>query len=219
MHDLPDLGAAGIEQLLGRPLGEAVPELRQQGFEMLLDGVFASGETSIGRDAPAEFERPGGGPETFYFDFVYTPLREVHGEVAGILVVGNDVTAQVIARRDVEGLRAGAESANRAKDEFLAMLGHELRNPLAPILTALQLLKLRGIQAGERERDIIERQVRTWSRSSTTCSTCRASRVARSSCGASPSRSPTSSRAPSRWRARCSSSSATTCASTCRATG
>jgi CheY-like chemotaxis protein/two-component sensor histidine kinase len=40
------------------------------------------------------------------------------------------------------------------------MLGHELRNPLAPILTALQLLKLRGIQAGERERDIIERQVR-----------------------------------------------------------
>jgi CheY-like chemotaxis protein/two-component sensor histidine kinase len=91
---------------------------------------------------------------------VYTPLRELHGEVAGILVVGNDVTAQVIARRDVDGLRAAAESANRAKDEFLAMLGHELRNPLAPILTALQLLKLRGIQAGERERDIIERQVR-----------------------------------------------------------
>jgi signal transduction histidine kinase len=149
-----------LEQLLGRPIGEAVPELRQQGFEMLLDGVFTSGETSIGHDIPAEFERPGSGPETFYFDYVYTPLRELHGEVAGILVVGNDVTAQVIARRDVDGLRAAAESANRAKDEFLAMLGHELRNPLAPILTALQLLKLRGIQAGERERDIIERQVR-----------------------------------------------------------
>jgi PAS domain S-box-containing protein len=57
-------------------------------------------------------------------------------------------------------LREGAEAANRAKDEFLAMLGHELRNPLAPILTALQLLKLRGIEAAERERAIIERQVR-----------------------------------------------------------
>jgi CheY-like chemotaxis protein/two-component sensor histidine kinase len=57
-------------------------------------------------------------------------------------------------------LRERAESANRAKDEFLAMLGHELRNPLAPILTALQLLKLRGLDAAERERAIIERQVK-----------------------------------------------------------
>ena len=40
--------------------------------------------------------------------------------------------------------RAVAETASRAKDEFLAMLGHELRNPLAPILTALQLMELRG---------------------------------------------------------------------------
>ena len=39
---------------------------------------------------------------------------------------------------------ARPKSANRTKDEFLAMLGHELRNPLAPILTALQLMRLRG---------------------------------------------------------------------------
>ena len=52
-----------------------------------------------------------------------------------------------------------AEAANRAKDEFLAMLGHELRNPLSPILTALQLMKLRGTDASERERNVIERQV------------------------------------------------------------
>ena len=55
--------------------------------------------------------------------------------------------------------RAAAENANRAKDEFLAMLGHELRNPLSPILTALQLMKLRGHPGSERERTVIERQV------------------------------------------------------------
>ena len=53
---------------------------------------------------------------------------------------------------------ARLESANRAKDEFLAMLGHELRNPLAPIVTALQLMKSRG-QAPSREQLVIERQV------------------------------------------------------------
>ena len=55
--------------------------------------------------------------------------------------------------------RAAAERANRAKDEFLAMLGHELRNPLSPILTALQLMKLRGESGSEYERTVIERQV------------------------------------------------------------
>jgi signal transduction histidine kinase/ActR/RegA family two-component response regulator len=52
-----------------------------------------------------------------------------------------------------------AESASRAKDEFLAMLGHELRNPLAPIVTALDLMKARG-GAPERELAVIERQTR-----------------------------------------------------------
>ncbi|NVB78233.1 MAG: GAF domain-containing protein [Kofleriaceae bacterium] len=60
------------------------------------------------------------------------------------------LTAEAEARRQ-------AEAANRAKDEFLALLGHELRNPLAPIVTALSLMKLkRGDH--ERERSIIERQ-------------------------------------------------------------
>ncbi len=55
--------------------------------------------------------------------------------------------------------RAEAEVANRSKDEFLAMLGHELRNPLAPIVTALQLMRLRGDDVLSKERTVIERQV------------------------------------------------------------
>jgi CheY-like chemotaxis protein/two-component sensor histidine kinase len=51
------------------------------------------------------------------------------------------------------------EEASRAKDEFLAMLGHELRNPLAPIVTSLELIKRRGGAPLDREHSVIERQV------------------------------------------------------------
>ncbi len=62
--------------------------------------------------------------------------------------------------REAERARADAELANRSKDEFLAMLGHELRNPLAPILTALSLVKMRSGAWPERELAVIERQVK-----------------------------------------------------------
>jgi len=65
-----------------------------------------------------------------------------------------------VARADAA--RAEAEAADRAKDEFLALLGHELRNPLAPALTAVHLMKQRG--ESSRERDIIERQIRHMAR-------------------------------------------------------
>ncbi len=64
------------------------------------------------------------------------------------------------ARRD----RAAAEEASRAKDQFLAVLGHELRNPLAPIATALRLMSLRAGDACVSERSIIERQVQHMTR-------------------------------------------------------
>jgi signal transduction histidine kinase/ActR/RegA family two-component response regulator len=67
---------------------------------------------------------------------------------------------QRTAVRESEAARSDAEAASRAKDEFLAMLGHELRNPLAPIQTALQLMRLKGDTFAERERTVIERQVR-----------------------------------------------------------
>jgi PAS domain S-box-containing protein len=62
--------------------------------------------------------------------------------------------------RAVEHARSQAVLATRAKDDFLAMLGHELRNPLAPIMTALEVLETRSVDKGERARTIIGRQVR-----------------------------------------------------------
>ncbi|MGN6107268.1 MAG: hybrid sensor histidine kinase/response regulator, partial [Kofleriaceae bacterium] len=61
--------------------------------------------------------------------------------------------------READLQRERAELASQAKDQFLAMLGHELRNPLAPIRTALELMKMREPGSLTKERTVIERQV------------------------------------------------------------
>jgi PAS domain S-box-containing protein len=95
-----------------------------------------------------------------------SPIRDAGGAIVGASKVARDISqrksleARNSELREREQLaRQEAEAANRAKDEFLAMLGHEMRNPLSPILTALQLMKLRGGGGLEREREVIERQV------------------------------------------------------------
>jgi PAS domain S-box-containing protein len=60
---------------------------------------------------------------------------------------------------EAQAAREQAELANRAKDEFLAMLGHELRNPLAPIVTTLKMMAMRDDHRFEHERHLIGRQV------------------------------------------------------------
>jgi len=146
------LAMIGHRPVIGQPVRDALPELEGQGLFELLDAVYRSGQPHVGRSAQVMLDRGGAQPEETFFDFVYQPLTE-DDRVTGIAVVCFEVTALAKARRD-------AELANRAKDEFLAMLGHELRNPLAPILTALQLMNLRGITGADRERQIIERQVK-----------------------------------------------------------
>jgi PAS domain S-box-containing protein len=65
---------------------------------------------------------------------------------------------------EAETARHQAELASRAKDEFLAVLGHELRNPLAPIVTALELMQRRDPVVHAAERRVIVRQVAHLSR-------------------------------------------------------
>ena len=71
---------------------------------------------------------------------------------------------QLFAREQTA--RAEAEAANRAKDQFLALLAHELRNPLAPIVTSAALLRRPGIPATvvEHSAGIVERQARSLAR-------------------------------------------------------
>jgi PAS domain S-box-containing protein len=83
------------------------------------------------------------------------PVRDAAGRVYRMVGIAEDVTEK---KRAEEALK----EADRRKDEFLATLAHELRNPLAPIRNALQILRLAGTngQAAEQARGMMERQLK-----------------------------------------------------------
>jgi signal transduction histidine kinase len=132
----------GRQDLVGRTLAEAMPELAGQGFDDLLRRVMATGVPYVAHEALVRLDRHGQGVlEDTYFTFSYSPFRDSAGVVDQVLVICNEVTDQVRARQQVDAARVAAEAANRSKDELIAVLGHELRNPLSTIQTAAVALE------------------------------------------------------------------------------
>ncbi len=82
------------------------------------------------------------------------PIRDDQGRIVKWFGTCTDIEDE---KQAVEALR----NADRRKDEFLATLAHELRNPLAPIRNSLQILKMPRVDAAtvERSREMMERQV------------------------------------------------------------
>jgi signal transduction histidine kinase/ActR/RegA family two-component response regulator len=144
----------GHRELVGLPAFQALPELARQGYLQLLDGVYRTGEPFVGRSMRLVLQRTPGAPAVERFvDFIYQPVRDASGAVVGIFAQGHDVTEQVQAT-------GALEDANRRKDEFLATLAHELRNPLAPIRQAALVAKATPDPARRTwALGVIERQV------------------------------------------------------------
>ncbi len=86
------------DQLVGKPLLEALPELAGQGFEGLLTNVVETGVPFVAKELSAQLLRDGQ-LETIYINFSYQPLPAPD---SGVFVVVTDVTSQVLARRRIE---------------------------------------------------------------------------------------------------------------------
>lgn len=272
----------GKRDIIGKPMGEALPELQGQTLMTLLRTSFESGEPAVGQASPIMLQRVANAqPEQRFIDFVYQPTRDARGKVSGIFMQGNDVTEAVMANKalqasearlwqlantipqlawmanpdgeihwyndrwyaytgksreamhgwgwksvhdpqylpmvmkdwitslgtgmpfestfplraangefrmfftraaplkdaagniiqwfgtntdvtDIENARTELKAASDRKDQFLAMLAHELRNPLAPISTAAELLNIAPADESrvKKTAQIISRQVR-----------------------------------------------------------
>jgi PAS domain S-box-containing protein len=96
-------GRNSAADFVGKTLRESLPEIETQPFIELLDGVYRTGKSYVGREMKAKLDRAQSGqPEEGYFDFVYEPLRNAEGVVDGIFVHAVEVTDKVMARQEVE---------------------------------------------------------------------------------------------------------------------
>ena len=142
---------SGLVNAAGRTIREMVPDIEPHWIEIY-------GRVALTRQ-PARFVEHSAAMG-YWWDVYATPMGAPEERRIGILFT--DVTARKQAEENLRQLAADLSEANRRKTEFLATLAHELRNPLAPMRTGLDLLRLsaNGAPGGARVHDMMDRQLR-----------------------------------------------------------
>jgi len=147
--------------VIGRDFGEIVHIMWEEKYadEMvtLFRHTLDTGKPYVAPER-AEKRRDRGITEYYEWRIDRIPLPDGHN---GVVCYFRDVSAQVNARKAIEESREALRETDRRKDEFLATLSHELRNPLAPLRNGLQLMRLSedDVSRFRQVREIMERQL------------------------------------------------------------
>ncbi|MGY6216834.1 PAS domain-containing protein [Methylolobus aquaticus] len=137
------------DRIEGRHTSEFFPDEAERYYQDDLV-VIRSGQPRLGIEEPIRVAAD----RVRWLSTDKVPLKDAAGKVTGVLVMATDITDRKLAE-------AALQDADRRKDEFLATLAHELRNPMAPIGNAVQILQTDGIDGPTRAWccQLIERQV------------------------------------------------------------
>jgi PAS domain S-box-containing protein len=126
----------GQRDLIGKSIAEALPEVLDQGFNLLLDRVRSTGMAYVASRAKVHLDSGRLGPsgDTYYLNFVYQPILGPDGSVTGIFVQGHDVTQEV--------------EAEERQELLINELNHRVKNTLS-IVQGLALQSFRRIENSE----------------------------------------------------------------------
>ncbi len=135
----------GERDLLGKTVVEAMPEVIDQGFVDVLDGVFRSGEPFAGKAVQVRLSNEAGDAEQDrYLDFIYQPITGPDGKVGAIFVQGYDVTDEV--------------RADEQQRILINELNHRVKNTLA-IVKGLAMQSFRAVAEGERAYKVFNQRL------------------------------------------------------------
>lgn len=143
-------------EAVGRPITLIIPVERQDEEKEILAKV-TRGER-IEHFETVRLAKDGHG---IHISLTVSPIRDPEGRIIGASKIARDVTERQRAEQERREAVEALEEADRRKDEFLALLAHELRNPLAPLRNGLQVMRLAAGNADlvAKTRDMMDRQL------------------------------------------------------------
>lgn len=127
-----------IDRILGRPWSEVIGRSFHELMDIPADSEHSAFLKMLQTQHREVFERTLAGR---WLHVAVDPVKNQQGIVKGALGIVSDVTDRRGMEEELRRRAEGLAAADRRKDEFLAMLAHELRNPLAPILNCLELIR------------------------------------------------------------------------------
>ena len=131
---LAEMNGVPIEDHLGRTLAEVLPNLSPEVADSFRQ-VLRTGQSIVNKEVTGA--TPRGPGEQRYWLCNFYPVKLPDGTLLGAGAVVTDID-------DRKRMEEALKDADQRKDQFLAMLAHELRNPLAPISNAVQIMQLEG---------------------------------------------------------------------------
>jgi len=123
-------------EIIGQPITRLVPPERVAEEEQIL-GRLRAGE----RVEHIETVRVAKDGRHIAVSVTISPLKDREGHVVGASKIARDITERLQVQEALAAAQRSAETANKAKDQFLAVLSHELRNPLSPVLATAAMLR------------------------------------------------------------------------------
>ena len=142
---------------VGRPITEIRLNLKVSDLERLLLEVI---DTVSARELEVQDQRD------CWYSLRVRPYKTLENKIDGVVLTLIDVDTLKTLEQALQQRIHDLNAADRSKNEFLALLAHELRNPLAPLRNAVELLEIPdiGSAAGEQARSMMGRQIRHMSR-------------------------------------------------------
>lgn len=138
------LRLVGDRALVGKPIREALPEVEEQGFIELLDGVYATGQRTGGKAIRVLLQEPGlAEPREAFVDFSYDAIRDRDGAITGVFVQGMD--------------RTDAVKTEQRQKLLLGELNHRVKNTLASVQSIVSQTLRRAPDPQTARRDVESR--------------------------------------------------------------
>ncbi len=162
------------EAIIGKKLADALPELKEQGYMELISMVYNSGERYLSEESPVSFNSNGERIDTFV-KYVFQPLKDEEGVITGVMILGDDVGQQVMARKKIEAsekeLRE-SEEINRLFIEHapaaMAMFDKDMRY-VSVSSKWMKEYDLEGNVIGKRHYDLFPNILERWKQVHSRC--------------------------------------------------